>query len=142
MRYSVGVDGGASKTHALLIDETGCAVGFGKAGPSNHQVLGLNAAVHEIKTAIQGAYEDAGVPFGETEHAYLCLGGADLPIDYETLYKGLGNQNLAHAITIKNDTIAALRAGISRPWGVALICGTGFNAAARGPDGQEIVLPG
>jgi len=49
---------------------------------------------------------------------------------------------LTQSVIIKNDTMAALRAGLTRSWGVVVICGSGFNAAGRSPDGREIVLPG
>lgn len=32
MRYYLGVDVGSSKTHALIVDEGGNCVGFGKGG--------------------------------------------------------------------------------------------------------------
>ena len=32
-RYYLGVDIGATKSHALIADETGRVVGFGAAGP-------------------------------------------------------------------------------------------------------------
>ena len=36
MRYILGVDGGASKTHALISDENGQVASFGAAGGSIH----------------------------------------------------------------------------------------------------------
>ena len=33
-RYFLGVDVGATKSHALIADETGRAVGFGPPGPA------------------------------------------------------------------------------------------------------------
>ena len=40
MRYFLGIDVGSSKTHALIVEETGRCVGFGKAGGGNHQGAG------------------------------------------------------------------------------------------------------
>ncbi len=40
MRYFLGVDVGATKTHALIADEAGAGVGFGAGGPGNHEVVG------------------------------------------------------------------------------------------------------
>jgi N-acetylglucosamine kinase-like BadF-type ATPase len=48
--------------------------------------------------------------------------------------------NIASAFRCYNDTFAALRAGSTRPYGVAVICGTGFNACAITPDGRHFKL--
>ena len=40
MRYYLGVDIGGTKSHALLSDEDGNALGFAEAGPGNHEVVG------------------------------------------------------------------------------------------------------
>ena len=39
-RCFVGVDIGATKSHALVADEEGRAVGFGTAGPGSYEVIG------------------------------------------------------------------------------------------------------
>jgi N-acetylglucosamine kinase-like BadF-type ATPase len=142
MRIFFGVDAGGSKTHALVLDETGAALGFGTGGTGNHQMGGLDAAMREICAAVNGALQAAKVEPQQVELGCFCLAGADLPQDYRLLQNALDAQNLARQVVIKNDSIAALRCGLSRPWGVAVICGTGFNAAGRGKDGREIVLPG
>jgi N-acetylglucosamine kinase-like BadF-type ATPase len=142
MRYALGVDGGASKTHALIVDEAGRTLGFGRGGPSNHQVAGLLPALGEIESAVRAALAEANLPAEAVDLGCFCLGGADLPEDYAMLQDGLEGLGLCRAVLVKNDSLAAMRAGLSRPWGVAIICGTGFNAAGRAPDGREIVLPG
>lgn len=140
MRVFLGVDAGGSKTHAMALDETGRLLGFGAGGTGNHQMGGLEAALHEIGSAARTALDAAGVAVAEL--GCFCLAGADLPQDYHMLQTAVEAQGLARAVVIKNDSIAALRCGLTRPWGVAVICGTGFNAAGRGQDGREIVLPG
>jgi N-acetylglucosamine kinase-like BadF-type ATPase len=141
MRLALGVDGGASKTHALILDETGRALGFGQAGCANHQVAGLAPALREIEQAARKALARAGAQ-AAVEAGCFCLGGADLPEDFALLEPALAGLGLCRRLSLKNDTLAALRAGLSRNWGVVVVCGTGFNAAGRAPDGREIVLPG
>ena len=49
--YFLGVDIGATKSHALLADETGQVVGFGLAGPGSYEVVdweGLQAVLHKL----------------------------------------------------------------------------------------------
>ena len=142
MRYVIGVDGGSSKTHALVIDETGQALGFGRAGSGNHQSRGLNSAIAEIKHAINAALDEAKLQTPSMKVGCYCLAGADLKEDYAMLQSAVEGLNLSESVIIKNDTMAALRAGLTRSWGVVVICGSGFNASGRSPDGREIVLPG
>src|SRR5512139_2072381 len=65
--YFLGVDGGQSSTTALIGDENGSVLGFGKGGPCNH-VSGPEARERFI-TAIGGcvreALSQAGLADGE-----------------------------------------------------------------------------
>jgi N-acetylglucosamine kinase-like BadF-type ATPase len=142
VKYFLGIDGGASKTHALLAASTGQVLGFGKGGPGNHQTSSLESALNQIDLAVRQAFEQAGISHEKVELGCFCLAGADLPEDYALLQRAVEAQHLAKKVHIKNDTLAALRAGLTRSWGIAVICGTGFNAAGRAPDAREIVLPG
>lgn len=141
MRFFLGVDGGTSKTHAALVDETGALVGFGKGGGANHQSVGAKAALHEIDHAVRMAFREAQVKTGQVEVGYFCLAGADMPEDYAMLAAELEKLGLTRRAVVRNDTMAGLRSGLSRPWGVVVVCGTGFNAAGRGRDGRELRLP-
>lgn len=141
MRYFLGVDGGASKTHALLVDESGLAIGFGEAGCGNHQIHGLLAAVHEIEIAARQALSGIRESEIPIDAACYCLAGADLKEDYDMLQLSMEALNLARVVVVKNDTMAAMRSGLTRSWGVGVICGTGFNAAGRTKDGRELILP-
>ena len=44
-RYYLGVDIGATKSHGVIADENGRAVGFGAAGPGNHEVVGYDGLI-------------------------------------------------------------------------------------------------
>ena len=46
MKYFLGIDVGSSKTHALIVDETGQCVGFGKSSGGNHQGVGYERLIH------------------------------------------------------------------------------------------------
>lgn len=142
MQYVVGVDGGATKTHALVMDETGRRAGFGQGGPSNYHINGLDSALGEIRRAAKTAISEAQIEQEDVVMGCYCLAGADLPEDFTLLTKALSESRLSRGVVVKNDTMAALRAGLTRSWGVVVICGTGFNAAGRAPDGREIGLPG
>lgn len=142
MDYVLGVDGGASKTLCLVGSEDGHVLGFGRGGPSNHQVCGLEGAVAQIAHSVGEALAQAKVSTQEVRLGIFCLAGADLPEDYAMLSQAVEGLGVCQKVVVKNDTMAALRSGLSQPWGVVVICGTGTNAAGRAPDGREFILPG
>ncbi len=141
MTLVLGVDAGATKTFALVADDGGHILGFGKGGPGNHQVAGLEPALVEIRRACEEALAQAGAS-PPVDLGFFGLAGADLPVDFALLTPAVEGMGLARRVRIKNDTMVALRAGLKRSWGVAVICGTGFNAGGIGPDGREVQLPG
>lgn len=141
MRYLLGVDGGASKTHALVLSESGQVVGFGSGGPCNHQVSGMASVANSLRQAVGEALREAELQQSQVDVGCFCLAGADLPEDFARLQDGVEKLKLSRVTLIENDTKAALRAGLTRSWGVAVICGTGFNAMGRAPDGRDARLP-
>ena len=142
MTYVLGIDGGASKTFALVADERGRLLGFGRGGPGNHQSVGLEAAMSAVEGAAREALTAAQVEPCQIAVVACGLAGADLPEDFAMLQPALEALKLGARVDLRNDTQVALRAGTHQPWGVVLICGTGFNAAGRAPDGRELVFPG
>ena len=61
MTYFLGVDGGASKTAALVTDDAGKPLGDGVAGPSNHLRVGIETAARNIERAVNKALVKADV---------------------------------------------------------------------------------
>ena len=131
----VGVDGGGSKTHALALDEKGTVLGSGAGGASNYHSIGLTNALDVLNGATQQALN------GQTaDVAVYCLGACDSDVDEQRLTEGLSKLNLAKRVICYNDSFAPFRAGSSRPYGVAIVCGSGFNACGLSPDGKQARL--
>lgn len=65
MRYLLGVDGGGTRTRAVLAEETGLLLGQGNSGPSNFHSVGLEMAVHNIKESIRQALAEAQIELAE-----------------------------------------------------------------------------
>ena len=59
--YLLGVDVGSSKTHALITDCSGKALGFGEAGGGNHESVGVGGLKHAMQRAIQSAFQSARI---------------------------------------------------------------------------------
>ncbi|MEP7285050.1 MAG: BadF/BadG/BcrA/BcrD ATPase family protein [Chloroflexota bacterium] len=131
----LGVDGGGTKTHALAVNERGEIIGTGIAGRSNYHITSLEQAVSVIADAAQQALGTA-----HADHAVYCLAGCDTDIDEVRLRQAVTPFGLAKEFTFYNDSFAGLRAGSRHPYGVAVNCGTGFNACGIAPDGRRAKL--
>lgn len=140
MKTYLGVDAGATKTHAVLVDEYGRVLGKGLAGNGNHQ-LGRETAERNIRTACGEALRGAGLLEHDITFAYFGLAGADREPDYMILRPMISGLGFARH-DLACDTMIGMRAGTSRPYGAALICGTGFNSAARNAAGEELQYGG
>lgn len=132
----LGVDGGNSKTEALAVDHNGHFLGTGQSLGSNHQGIGLSAALEHVQ---QAAVQALGGR--RARAAAFCLAGADMPSDFALLEPALRSLDLADNIVLYNDVIAVFRAGSDRPYGMAVVCGAGFNAGGMDREGQEFRLP-
>ncbi len=139
--YLLGIDAGASKTHCLVANEKGEILGFGSGGTGNYEVFGLESAMREIDNAILGAISSMGID--RVDVGCFCLAGADFPEDFEMLEEAVKKLNRVDRIIIKNDSLAALKAGlVEEGYGVAVIMGSGTNAVGIGKSGEEARLFG
>lgn len=128
----LGIDGGGSKTTALLASSDGSVVGRGAGGASNYQAVGLQAALAALEKAVRGAITSAG-PNGVLPIAAVCLGmaGVDRPED-RTAFSGWAAVRFPGAkVILVSDAHLVLAAGAGTEAGVALISGTGSIAYAQ-----------
>lgn len=132
----MGVDGGNSKTLAVIATGDGRILGWGRGGGSNIY-LGENSAVRELTRATNGALAAAGVASAQIALAVYCLSGADWANDFAFWQETLTRQAAAQRILIINDALGALRVGSPDGTGVAVVCGTGTGTAARNVRGES-----
>src|SRR5262249_12593899 len=83
----------------------------------------------------------AGVcrPCGEV--AQRLLAGGDCPSAGRELRERVTERRWAGRVRVGNDTLAVLRAGTERGWGIAVVCGAGINCVGVAPDGREARFP-
>ncbi|MBN1921232.1 MAG: hypothetical protein JW892_08315 [Anaerolineae bacterium] len=135
----IGVDGGGSKTLALVATLEGQIIGRALAGPSNYHAVGLEAATTALESAIRAALETAGYdPVGASPGA-LCLGlaGMGRPEDRANIKAWAAETFPDTPVTVVTDAQLVLAAGTPKGWGIALISGTGSLAYGEAPDGRS-----
>lgn len=123
--YVMGIDGGGSKTEAVILDADGRAQGTGLAGGCNVNFCARRAAVNAYKRAIRAALKDAGLRPADIARAG-CTFASAAPAAFEEL--GITAPWRAYG----EAAVAFERAGIHQPIGVAVIAGTGSSVMGRG----------
>ena len=127
MRYFLGADVGATKTHVLIADEYGQAVGFGQSGPGNHESVGYTGLANALGLATDRAIAAAGVAKSDIAGAGFGVAGYDWPDERADTLAAIGTLGLSAPIGAVNDTLIGLLAGSEAGWGVAVVSGTGCN---------------
>lgn len=126
-RFFLGIDVGATKSHALVADETGRALGFAEGGPGNPATIGYAAFAELLKSISHEALSSAGIPNSEIAGVGFGIGGYDWPSQREPILRAIRTLGLNEPIEIVNDALIALLAGTSEGWGVAVVSGTSCN---------------
>ncbi|WP_019010752.1 N-acetylglucosamine kinase [Deinococcus aquatilis] len=134
----LGIDGGNTKTIALIADTSGRVLGWGRAGRCNIYVS-RSGSLEALETAVLRASQSAGLGDLEGQTPFLAAtlsaAGADWPEDFEVMQEELNRWNWAQRAEVVNDAVGALRAGSLEGNGVTVVCGTSAGIAARAPGG-------
>jgi len=132
----LGIDGGNTKTVALLARADGSVVGTARRlACADPYVVGIDAAADMvIATAEEARLGARRAGAGESiAHAAASMAGADWPEDLDELTSAL--RPSWPSIRVVNDALGALRAAVPHGPGVVVVAGTGAAIGARGPDG-------
>jgi N-acetylglucosamine kinase len=137
--YFLGVDGGASKTAAVVTDETGRPLGRGVAGGSNHLRVGIEQATRNVERAVNIALVETGIAIRQIEYAYCGIAGSDHPEHHEKVVEALKVFFPGGNFVVDTDARIALTGAVGFGAGVVIISGTGsvaFGRNARGAEGR------
>jgi N-acetylglucosamine kinase-like BadF-type ATPase len=130
-RFIMGIDGGATKTLAAVLDLRTKALHFAHGGPSNEDAVGVEAAVNALLSVADEAIERAGISREDLARAVLAVAGTDTDaITRRLLAAGTGDW------IVVNDAVGAWATATGAKPGVGAISGTGSNVFGVGPRGQ------
>ena len=133
----LGVDGGNTKTLAVVADADGRVIGTGRAGCGDiYGAESPDAALRAIADAVAAA-----LGAGSVDAAVFSLAGADWPEDFEMLERELrARLGLPGVVVVVNDALGALRSGSPDWTGMSVVSGTHNAIGARHPDGRVFHL--
>jgi len=130
-RFIMGIDGGATKTLAAVLDLETCALHFAHGGPSNEDAVGGEAAVQALLEVADAAIERAGTTQEGLARAVLAVAGTDT----EAIARHVRAARTDNWIVV-NDVVAAWAAATGAQPGIGAISGTGSNVFGVGPEGR------
>ena len=136
-QYILGVDIGATKSHALITDDQGHPVGFGHYSAGSYEAVGwdgLRAALHAI---LDEAVASAGIAKADIAGAGFGVAGYDWPGERQPHLDAIDSLGLTAPYALVNDTIIGLMAGAAEGWGLGVVSGTGSNCWGRDRSGRE-----
>jgi glucosamine kinase len=121
--HVAGVDGGATKTLAAVLELGTSHVSLGHGGPANVDAVGREAAASAIDTAMNAALAAAGIEGGDLGVTVFGLAGS-VP---EELERKLEKTFSLRAAYFVNDVVTAWASGTWLEPGVGVISGTGSH---------------
>lgn len=145
MQVVLGVDGGNTKTIALVAALDGTILGAGRGGCGDIYNAVMNgtpwpdpaaAAIANVEYAVETALQAANVRASDLVAAVFNMAGADWPEDFDLLTTAMKVRGYGRALIVQNDALGVLHSGVADNVGVSVICGTGGATGARGPDGR------
>jgi len=135
--FIIGVDGGGTKTRALLCDERGerIAEAIGAGSAVRPQEIERSSGI--IAGVVRDVIENADKTRGPDRPRVLCVGvaGVGREPERQALWESLVAHDLAEEVIVQTDLGVAVDDAFGDGPGVLLIAGTGSSAFGRGPTG-------
>ena len=126
-RFVLGIDGGATKTLAALLDLRSGRCTWGKRGRATKTPSAPRAAVEALLEAADEAIERAGIASAELDAAVLALAGTDTDAVARHVHAARTERWI-----VVNDVVAAWATATGAGPGIGVISGTGSQRVRRG----------
>ena len=137
----IGIDGGGTKTEAVIMDANHRVLGEGIAGPSNPLRVGIVKAAAAIREAIDKACQAAQVQRTDIQAAEVGLAGARREGLRSRMREALSNTGIAQIEVVSDAEIALYGATDGQP-GVVVIAGTGSVCCGINGRGKQMCAGG
>ena len=126
MRHVIGIDAGGTATRAVLVDETGCCVGYGRAGAGNPTSAGAEVAIANHVLATTKAIGSTGI---SPDLVMLTLAGGLGRDTGPLVATALAEAGISTAVHIAGDVMSAYFSATANPTGYLVLSGTGAISA-------------
>jgi N-acetylglucosamine kinase-like BadF-type ATPase len=135
MSLVVGVDGGNTKTVALVCDLDGRIRGRGRGQSSNWEGMGFEKAAAVIGDVAGQALAMTKAGRADIVWMHMALAGMDWPEDETKMRDTLAAAGWECGMSLENDAFSAVRACAPGGCGIGVTAGTGVASGIIRPDG-------
>ncbi len=140
-QFVIGIDGGGTKTAAMLADLKGNVLVEQTGGPSNFQIIGVEKAAEVLFDLIERCCAEIGCSVDEVRSIAAGLTGAGREADQERMRIGLieyarGARQILREVIVESDARVALEGAFRGNVGIILISGTGSIAFGKDQAGN------
>jgi N-acetylglucosamine kinase-like BadF-type ATPase len=136
--YFLGVDGGGTKTEALVADAQGNILGRGLGGPANANFTGYEIAVNSLETAVTQAINHAGSP--SITQTAICAPTIGHYCSIKTLAEKL--RLPVESLQLYGDDLSTFYGALGKETGIVVLAGTGSFALGIDHTGKKVSLGG
>ncbi len=132
--FVIGIDGGGTKTTALVADDQGKPIGEATGAPSAVRPDGIDESASIIEATARAALSQAGI---DEPPRVICVGVAGVGRESLRLelWEALNSRDLAEEVVVHTDYSIAFDDAFGQGTGILLLAGTGSVAVGRGPTG-------
>jgi len=141
MKFFIGIDGGGTKTKAVLVDENMNIINEEIGGPSNFLVFDINEVTKSILELLSKLTNDINISLNDINSILLGTAGAGRKDDAKRLEESLvrkAKENKIHIndFKVESDARIALEGAFAGKPGSILIAGTGSIMFGKDMEGN------
>ncbi|MFM8439915.1 MAG: BadF/BadG/BcrA/BcrD ATPase family protein [Acidobacteriota bacterium] len=137
-----GVDGGGTKTHAVITDADGRVLGEGSGGAANPLRVGIETSVSNIFSAIENACDAASRKLSEIVAIECGIAGVRRQDFRSILRERISELTRVRTVEVVTDAEIALYGATLGEKGLVIIAGTGSVCIGQDSDGKVAVAGG
>jgi N-acetylglucosamine kinase-like BadF-type ATPase len=139
--YIIGIEGGGTKTTAVLCALDGIILSEAQGGPSNFQIVGVEQSARTILELIDTCCHSVGCSASQIGAVVAGLAGAGRANDQQRMLSGLldaaqQRDIVLNKVEIESDARIALEGAFNGEPGIVIIAGTGSIVFGKDKNGK------
>lgn len=148
MDIFIGVDGGGTKTEAVVINNRGKVLSRYSGSSTNPYVVTFDGAMLELMSVLDKVIQPLASSIPEATIKGICLGmsGVNTTEEKDNVISSLRayqeQRGLSFPISMTNEAIISLMASLGREYGILVISGTGSNTYGITKKGEQYRVGG